>query len=471
MCNLSSLLSYLVVVFQILVAAGTQVNRRSNNSASFVSVANGKFNINGGPFNFYGTNAYWVQMTTDEDMETTFHDIATAGMQVVRVWAFNDVSQKPASGTYFQILANGVATINTGSDGLQRLDKVVATAAKFGIKLLLTLTNNWNPDRPQPSTSLRRNADGPGVLPRGYLSNDYGGIDLYNRAFVSHPTHDEFYTNPQIISAFKNYISQVVPRYANDPTILGWELGNDIRCASTLPASPQCNTKTITTWVNDIAGHVKQLDSRHLITAGDGGFYCPDCPKIYAPATPKDPNAPSGPSFDGSYGVDTEDILSIPCIDFGTFQLFPDQTQYFVNPKGEFATQAISQGGLWVAAHSATATKIGKPEALTAFAIVTKDHYGVFVPFNSSARTPGLCGGVDTFQQNYAFVSWASVAFSGNVGGALEYQWLQGGLQDVPVVLRKRSLMPSPNDGSAHYQGPYTNQTSAQAGATVPPPS
>jgi mannan endo-1,4-beta-mannosidase len=42
-------------------------------------------------------------MTTDEDMERTFHDIATAGLQVVRTWAFNDVSQKPASGTYFQV--------------------------------------------------------------------------------------------------------------------------------------------------------------------------------------------------------------------------------------------------------------------------------------------------------------------------------------------------------------------------------
>jgi hypothetical protein len=27
---------------------------------------------------------------------------------------------------------------------------------------------------------------------------------------------------------------------------------------------------------------------------------------------------PQGPAFDGSFGVDTEDIISIPCIDFGT---------------------------------------------------------------------------------------------------------------------------------------------------------
>lgn len=79
-----------------------------------------------------------------------------------------------------------------------------------------------------------------------------GGIDLYDRAFESNPTHDDFYTKPEIISAFKNYISHVVPRYLNDSTILGWELGNDLRCSSTLKASSSCNTTTITKWVNEI---------------------------------------------------------------------------------------------------------------------------------------------------------------------------------------------------------------------------
>ena len=42
-------------------------------------------------------------MTTDADLDLTFHDIATAGFNVVRTWAFNDVTSKPASGPYFQV--------------------------------------------------------------------------------------------------------------------------------------------------------------------------------------------------------------------------------------------------------------------------------------------------------------------------------------------------------------------------------
>jgi mannan endo-1,4-beta-mannosidase len=55
-------------------------------------------------FRFYGTNAYWLQMATDADMDLTFHDIATANFRVVRTWAFNDVLSKPSSGPYFQVM-------------------------------------------------------------------------------------------------------------------------------------------------------------------------------------------------------------------------------------------------------------------------------------------------------------------------------------------------------------------------------
>jgi len=258
------LLFAVVFALHVLLTSGATIRRWSDQNVGFVTTAGDEFQLNGSTFHFYGTNVYWAQMVTDQELDTTFQDIATAGFQVVRTWAFNDVSQTPASGTYFQVLKDGQATINTGANGLQRLDKVVASAEKHGLKVVLTLTNNWNPDIPQQSTAFKRNND----LPRAYLSNDYGGIDMYNRAFVSNPTHDEFYTNSKIIDAFKNYISNVVPRFANDTTVLAWELANDLRCSSTLPASTACNTQTITKWVAQISSFVKQLDHNHLVTAG-----------------------------------------------------------------------------------------------------------------------------------------------------------------------------------------------------------
>ena len=81
--------------------------------------------------------------------------------------------------TTCKILSGGHATINEGPDGLQRLDKVVSAAGKYGIKLVLTLTNNWNPERQIPAIAWNRRRND-GELPRGYLSNDYG---MYHCSF------------------------------------------------------------------------------------------------------------------------------------------------------------------------------------------------------------------------------------------------------------------------------------------------
>jgi mannan endo-1,4-beta-mannosidase len=84
------------------------------------------------------------------------------------------------------------------------------------------------------------------------MINFIGGMDAYVTAFQPNGTHDLFYTDPTIIQTFKNYVSAVVSRYGNCSTILAWELANDPRCSSTLPASSSCNPQTITKWVAEL---------------------------------------------------------------------------------------------------------------------------------------------------------------------------------------------------------------------------
>ncbi|KAF8989119.1 mannanase [Cyathus striatus] len=462
---------FFIIALQLWLAAGLGIIGR-NNASGFVKIQHGQFQLDNSLFRFYGTNAYWLHMATDDDIDTTFHDIATAGFQVVRTWAFNDVSSKPSSGAYFQILDVNNITINDGPDGLQRLDKVVAAANKYGVKLLFTLTNNWNPVRSTPSSSWNRRQNSAG-LPRGYLSNDYGGIDLYVRTFSPDGTHDKFYSDRTIVDAFKNYLAHVVPRYASSSAVLGWEIGNDLRCSSTLPASSACNTRTITNWTAEISSYIKTLDCNHLVTAGDGGFYCLGCKKLFATQSTQPTTSLPGPSFDGTYGVDTEDIMAIPSIDFGSLQLFPDQTEYFPAVSNSSATNSIAGGSTWVALHSNSAALIGKPEVLTAAAIVTQDHYSSFVPFNSSTPLPeGSCGGAQAFQQDYAFTTWAGIVLSGNIQGMLEYLWLQDGLTSHGTTFSrrgiKRDLSISPQDGNGHYVGVANNQNADQFRASLP---
>jgi mannan endo-1,4-beta-mannosidase len=95
-------------------------------------------------------------------------------------------------------------------------------------------------------------------------------MDLYVQAFKPGGTHDLFYTDPTIINAFKNYLAKVIPRYANNPAVLGWELGNDLRCSSTFPASSTCNPAIITKWVAEIC---EELTGYFLLTKANRTFH------------------------------------------------------------------------------------------------------------------------------------------------------------------------------------------------------
>lgn len=56
-----------------------------------------------------------------------------------------------------------------------------------------------------------------------------------------------------------------------------------------------------------------------------------------------------GSAFDGSQGVDSEDIINIPEIGFGTFQLFPDQNSYGVDdPNLPAFNNTLNQGLDWI---------------------------------------------------------------------------------------------------------------------------
>jgi hypothetical protein len=104
-----------------------------------------KFNIDGLTKYYAGTNSYWMPfLINDNDVDVIMGHLATSGQKILRIWGFNDVKSIPGSGTvYFQSFSGSTATINTGANGLQRLDAVVKSAEKHGIKLIINLVNNW----------------------------------------------------------------------------------------------------------------------------------------------------------------------------------------------------------------------------------------------------------------------------------------------------------------------------------------
>jgi mannan endo-1,4-beta-mannosidase len=109
------------------------------------STTNGtRFSIDGVTKYFAGSNSYWISfLTNDKDVDTAMGNVAKSGLKILRVWGFNDVNQR-SSGVYYQLLSSSGSQINTGANGLQRLDAVVKAAEKHGVKLIINFVNYWD---------------------------------------------------------------------------------------------------------------------------------------------------------------------------------------------------------------------------------------------------------------------------------------------------------------------------------------
>ncbi|KAF2689719.1 glycoside hydrolase family 5 protein [Lentithecium fluviatile CBS 122367] len=270
-----------------------------------ISKADGtKFNIDGVTKYYAGTNSYWIPfLTSDNDVDVIMGHLKTSGHKILRIWGFNDVKTIPGSGTvYFQSFSGSTATINTGANGLQRLDAVVKAAEKHGIKLIINFVNNWT---------------------------DYGGMAAYFSA-CGVSNNAGWYQSTKCQTMYQAYIKAVISRYRTSAAVFAWELANEPRCNG-------CATSVLTNWIRKTSDYIRSLDSDHMITAGDEGF---------------------GLAGDTSYpygyteGFDWATNLALPNISFGTFHLY-------VESWGVGSNKTFGQS--WVAAHAAICKKLTKP--------------------------------------------------------------------------------------------------------------
>ncbi|KAI5122966.1 hypothetical protein M0805_006845 [Coniferiporia weirii] len=391
-------------------------------------------------------------------------------------------------------------------------------------------------------------------LPRNSLSNDFGGMDVYVREFSQSKQHDEFYLNQTIVDIFKNYTTVIASRFANSPAVLAWEVANDPRCNSSIAASNVCNTTTVTNWHADVASHIASVDPNHIVSSGAQGFACATCPKLF-PIAPKpsvsatparrkrnfkpvtnerllaevkekrkktrelkkremltrgdglrirgrwiaarqsDPSVSNvGPAFDGSSGVDSQDILNIPSIGFGSFQLFPDQNNYAVagssDPNLPAFNNTVEEGITWIQTQAQLAQQVGKPTVLTAFGLVTNDNAPFFVPFNTTIapfnnttpidnstsslrRRDSTSFGVSNQQVDDAYTQWITAAAEAGINGAIQYQWGQDGLTEndsstVDQNVDQSTTVPnSPSTGNSPNDGYQSAPTGSDGVANV----
>jgi len=146
-----------------------------------------------------------------------------------------------------------------------------------------------------------------------------------------------------------------------------------------------------------------------------------------------------GSSFDGTHGVDSEDIINIPQIGFGSFQLFPDQFSYGTPDTSLPAFNQTLQIGLdWIRRHADTGRLFNKPISLTGFGLVTQNNAPSYVPFNTTVAPFGpdqvpasnttQTFGITDQERDEAYLQWIQAGILGGLQGIIQYQWSQGNL-------------------------------------------
>ncbi|KAK9267485.1 hypothetical protein L1049_009911 [Liquidambar formosana] len=196
-----------------------------------------------------GWNSYWLMEESvwgdsRSRVSRMLRRGAEMGMSVCRTWAFSD-----GDGPNALQISPGVFDERV----FQGLDYVIVEARKRRIRLILSLVNNLNA---------------------------FGGKAQYVKwaqeagINVSSST-DSFFSHPTIKAYYKAYIKAIVTRknsisgvkYSEEPAIFAWELMNEPRCAANSSAP------VLQAWITEMAGFVKSLDHKHLVTVGLEGFY------------------------------------------------------------------------------------------------------------------------------------------------------------------------------------------------------
>ncbi|PSC72392.1 putative WD repeat-containing [Micractinium conductrix] len=272
-------------------AAGTE------EPSGFVSVKNGRFDLNGREWFMTGTNIYYLAQRaadvngTRKDTEQSFADAAALGLNVIRTWAFVDGADQWKA---IQ-LEPGKLDEEVLREGL---DYTVSLACRHGVRLLLALTNTW---------------------PTG---NNLGSMYLYTTTWGGGSKQSDFYTQPKPRDLFKQYIAAILSRrntftgrlYSEEPCILGWDLANE-------PINNGDDSGDA--WLEDMSAYVKGLAPQHLVASGSHGFFGASTPEL-------DRFNPPSQNILGQYspdsklctGVDFVRNAKIPSIDFATVHLW-----------------------------------------------------------------------------------------------------------------------------------------------------
>ena len=373
----------------------------NRDAADFISVRDGQFVRGDKPYGYYiGTNMWYgpvLASATDaadpDRLAEELDSLKALGITNLRVLLGADgeagVQSKveptlqTAPGVYDENMFVGV-------------DRFLCELGKRGMTAILYLNNAW-----EWSGGYGQYLEWAGAGSR--LNTNTATWDEY-RAATS-----RFITNEKAREMFRNHVRNVVTRvntvtgkpYSEDPAIFSWQICNEPRCFT----DDEEVQKEFASWLKEIAGYIKSLDSNHMVSTGnEGSFGCEMNMDLY------------------------RDIHSCPDIDYLTIHIWPYNWGWAKadNLEGTLP-EALSRTDRYIDSHIILAEELGKPLVIEEFGfprdgfrfekgspVTCRDKYysHIFGRLEDSARRGGVLAGLNfwtwggTASQNPENVYW-----------------------------------------------------------------
>lgn len=331
--------AFIVIAFVLIISfqdAGNEITGldpapTNFEKPDFVQIQNGTFALDGEPFRFAGSNAYYLpnyNKINPKVVESTFNTFKAANITVVRMWAFYD-----GYDCGYSSIDRGENVMQTApgiynEEALKDLDFIIARGKKQNIRFILPFINYWD---------------------------ELGGICQYNTwAGAANPSAnmDFFLTNKQTQLWYRAYIHMLLNRvntftgiaYKNEPAILSWQIMNEGRNSGQNPV-------ILRDWYREIAQYIKSIDPNHLVGTGEEGFDH-EKPSIYS-IDQYSNLYPLRANEGSSYLLNT----AIPEIDYGNAHWYPSEYGF----GHTITTELLTAQNAWLTDHSLIAKKFGKP--------------------------------------------------------------------------------------------------------------
>lgn len=237
--------------FAITLLPGPPTLAHGGDGRGFVRVEGTQLMEGQQPFYFVGANLHVMHgPVARPDAAETIAQAAADGLRVGRIWALGEGPVDAPAWKARDFLFRAGPT-GWREEAYAHLDWVIASASKHDLRLIVVLSNRWK---------------------------DYGGIPMYlrwagYRDVEAYGYSDRFFADKRVRAWYWEHVRRIVTRvnsitgvpYRNDPTIMTWELQNEL--GGTPEAAPQRRA-----WFTEMAARIRQLDPNHLVVPGLIGY-------------------------------------------------------------------------------------------------------------------------------------------------------------------------------------------------------